>query len=275
MEGIRLAIIDLYNGTPNEGMRCIEEIVARYQQDLSWKVFNLRQALEVPRVEDYDIFIFSGGPGNPLEGDGVWDSAFFKLVDAIWYFNEAEQEEKKFAFFICHSFQMASHHFRLGKVTPRKSMSFGTFPAYPTDAALTDPLFEGLSNPFTIADFRDYQLVQPDLERFTEMGATILALEKIRPHVPLERAIMAIRFSPEMVGVQFHPEADAPGMLKHFREEPRLIQVITKHGKEKYAQLIKDLSHPDKVQATHEAILPGFLSRAIDSLQKMEVPVLH
>ena len=26
--------------------------------------------------------------------------------------------------------------------------------------------------------------------------------------MPLERAVMAIRFSPEIMGVQFHPEAD-------------------------------------------------------------------
>ncbi|MCB0707169.1 MAG: GMP synthase [Saprospiraceae bacterium] len=272
MSNIRLAIIDLYNGIPNQGMRCIKEIVDSYQKDLSWKVFNLRQALEVPNLEDYDIYVFTGGPGNPLEGDGVWDEAFFQLVDDIWSFNRYSLEAKKYAFFICHSFQMASNHFGLGSIEERHSASFGTYPVYLTDAALDDPILGDLPNPFVVADFRDFQLIKPNLERFEEIGAEILALEKIRPHVDYERAIMAVRFSDEILGVQFHPEADPFGMLKHFQEESSFVQVINEHGKEKYANMIRDLSHPDKIELTHNTILPAFLHQAIRSLQ--EKPIL-
>ena len=41
------------------------------------------------------------------------------------------------------------------------------------------------------------------------MGAKILCIEKERPHVPYERAVMGIRFNEYMIGTQFHPEADA------------------------------------------------------------------
>ena len=68
-------------------------------------------------------------------------------------------------------------------------------------------------------DSREWQLVQPNRKVFKKLGAKILSLEKIRTHVELERAIMAIRFSPEMVGTQFHPEADPEGMKKHFSVE--------------------------------------------------------
>jgi hypothetical protein len=49
-------------------------------------------------------------------------------------------------------------------------------------------------------------------QRIAEMGGSVLAIEKERPHVPLERAIMAVRFNDAMIGTQFHPEADPTGM---------------------------------------------------------------
>jgi GMP synthase-like glutamine amidotransferase len=51
------------------------------------------------------------------------------------------------------------------------------------------------------------------------LGVTILRLEKERPHVNLERAIMAIRFSKEVFGTQFHPEADGEGMLRYLQKK--------------------------------------------------------
>lgn len=53
------------------------------------------------------------------------------------------------------------------------------------------------------------------------MGASILAIEKARPHVPYERAMMALRFNENMIGTQFHPEADAIGMSLHLKTPER------------------------------------------------------
>lgn len=273
MKLIKLAILDLYDGEPNQGMRCILDIVESFNGDIEYDLFDVRQTGAVPAVRDYDIFLASGGPGNPLEGDGHWDQALFDWMDQVWAHNQIPGQNKKYVFFICHSFQMACYHFGLGLVNRRKSKSFGTFPVHLTDAGINDPIFKGLPNPFTVADFRDFQLVQPNMEIMEEMGAEILALEKIRPHVPLERAVMAIRFSPEIIGVQFHPEADAPGMLQHFQEEPRLLHVVNNYGKKKYAQMIKDLSHPDKIQLTHDTIIPRFIEQSIRAIKAAGVPV--
>ena len=68
-------------------------------------------------------------------------------------------------------------------------------------------------------DSRLWQLVKPKRGVFNHHGAKILSLEKIRTHVEYERAIMAIRFSPEMVGTQFHPEAEPEAMLSLFQAE--------------------------------------------------------
>ncbi|RZM09180.1 MAG: GMP synthase, partial [Pedobacter sp.] len=70
---LKVAIIDMNNGAPNQGMRGIKEILKTYQEhhdlDLSYDVFDLRQNDEVPGLE-YQIYISSGGPGSPYDGNG-------------------------------------------------------------------------------------------------------------------------------------------------------------------------------------------------------------
>ena len=269
---IRLALLDLYNGEPNLGIDAIEKILGDFNGELVWERFDVRQRAEVPAVEDFDIFISSGGPGSPLEGDGVWNARWEQWVDDLWEYNEMHPFAGKHAFFICHSFQMLCHHLQLGVVSARDVKSFGTFPVHLTDAALTDPIFAKLPNPFYAADFRDFQVIQPDLIRLQAMGAEILALEKVRPNLPGERAVMAIRFSDEIMGVQFHPEAHVRGMLSHFQQEARMVHVINNYGKKKYEQMIKDLSDPDKIQLTHDVIIPTFLENALEVVKETLTP---
>jgi GMP synthase-like glutamine amidotransferase len=264
MSRLRLAILDLYNGIPNQGMRCIRELVGGFADRIDYEVFDVRVDGSTPGM-DFDIFISSGGPGDPREVDGKWYKAWTDWLDAVMAHN-AENDRKKYVFFICHSFQMAVHHFQLAEVTARKSISFGTFPIHLTEEGKADPIFKGLDNPFIAADFRHYQAIQPDDEKLAEVGAVFLAKEKIRPHVDLERALMAVRWSPEVVGVQFHPEADADGMLVHFSRPEIKTEVIADHGREKWIQMMDDLSNPEAIRRTHDAIIPGFLQRATSAL---------
>ena len=262
----KLAILDMYDGEPNQGMRCIQEIVKKFEKDYHWEIFKVRDKAEVPDL-NFDIYISTGGPGSPHDGDGHWDKLYYNWLNQIWNWNLQNEENKKHVLFICHSFQMVCNHFKLGQVTERKSNSFGTFPVHMTDQGIDEPLFKGLPNPFYVADFRSFQVVKPDLERFEEMGASISTLEKIRPHVPLERAIMSIRFSDEIFGTQFHPEADVDGMLKHFREPARKEHVIKEHGLEKYEEMIQHLSDEDKIGLTHKTIIPMFIKNALEQLK--------
>lgn len=270
MSRLRLAILDLYNGIPNQGMRCIREIVEQFADRLDYDVFDVRAEGKLPDLS-YDVFISSGGPGDPLdgEGEGGWQENWNAWLDRVRQHNLAS-EQKKFVFFICHSFQMAVHHFQLAQVVARRGISFGTFPIRPTKAGKQDILFADLEDPFWAADFRRFQAIQPDEKRMKEIGAEVLALEKIRPHVKLERAIMAMRWSNEMVGVQFHPEADAEGMLAHFSRPDIKLEVIAEHGRDKWMQMMEDLSDPERIRKTHDAILPGFITRAIVSLTVSE-----
>lgn len=268
MSRLRLAILDLYNGIPNQGMRCIRELVEQFADQVDYDEFDVRVDGAVPSLE-YDIYISSGGPGDPREVDGDWYAAWTGWLDGVLEFNKTS-ERKKYVFFICHSFQMAVHHFKLAEVTKRKSISFGTFPVHPTPEGSEDPVFKGLEDPFVAADFRHFQAIQPDDEVLEAIGATLLAKEKIRPHIDLERALMGVRWSPQVVGVQFHPEADAEGMLAHFSRPDIKQEVIADHGREKWLQMIEDLSDPSRIQRTHDTIIPGFLTRAIEALTPVE-----
>lgn len=267
---IKIALLDFNNGEPNQGMRCITNIAQQFENQANVQIFDVRAKTEIPTAE-HDIYICSGGPGNPLDGDGTWDRQFYQLIHDLWNWNMQGNRPKKYVFFICHSFQMACHLFGVGEVTPRKSKSFGVFPIHKTPHGQTESLLSGLPDPFYGADFRDYQVISPQVDRLEDLESNILALEKIRPHVKLERAVMAIRFSDEFFGVQFHPEADAEGMLKHFANEERKAHVIENYGQEKFDQIIRDLKNPDRIELTQQMILPRFIANAIEQLKSEEV----
>ncbi len=264
---LKLAILDMNAGKPNQGLRCIREISECYTDDLEFDIFDVRQTNEVPDLS-YDIYISSGGPGNPLEGNGVWEVLFGQLLDDIWAYNTNPLHlRKKFLFLICHSFQLASHHFRLGNITRRHSTSFGIFPLHKTKEGREEPILEILNDPFYGVDSRDWQLIQPDLEVFSERGAKILVLEQIPDQSDFERAIMMVRFSEEIVGTQFHPEADPVGMKEHLMKPENRKHIVDNFSESKYDDLLLHLEDPDKIAATYQSILPDFLDNAIAKIQ--------
>jgi homoserine O-succinyltransferase/O-acetyltransferase len=268
---LRAALIDLYNGESNRGIPMLKNLLGARADALRFDHFDVRAKNDVPGLE-YDIYVFSGGPGDPLLDDGPWYARFFQLIEDLWQWNlrDLPAGEKKYCLFICHSFQMACHHFGLGEVTQRFKMSFGTYPVHKTHWGKDEPFFADLADPFYIADFRRYQVVAPRHERFKQMGARILCLEKLRPHVHYERAVMAVRFSPEMFGTQFHPEADPAGLLTYFVQEDRKQSIIEEHGAARYERMIHDLSNPHKIKQTFETVIPRFLEDSIGKLAEVD-----
>jgi GMP synthase-like glutamine amidotransferase len=268
---IRVAVLDMYNGEPNQGMRCIIDIINRFNQMVTFQIFDVRGKNEFPDIKKFDIYISTGGPGNPLEGDGNWDLKWYDFIDQLWQWNKEQSRSvgtKKHVLFICHSFQMACHHFGLATLNKRKSTSFGVMTIHKTEDGTTDPVLEGLQNPFYAIDSRDYQVVQPKLSIFKKKGSQIIALEKIRNHVEYERAIMGVRFSDEFVGLQFHPEADALSFVANLKSKEKRENIIAMKGKTKFRDMLEDLLDEDKIYKTNETIIPNFLRIAINDLMK-------
>jgi homoserine O-succinyltransferase/O-acetyltransferase len=144
---IRIAVLDMYDGEPNQGMRCIIDIINRFNQIVTFQIFDVRGKSEFPDITKFDIYISTGGPGNPLEGDGNWDLKYYDFIDQLSAWN-MEEKIKKHVLFICHSFQMACKHFGLAEITKRKDTSFGVMKVHKTELGLNDPLYEGLPDPF-------------------------------------------------------------------------------------------------------------------------------
>lgn len=266
-QSIKIAILDMYDGEPNQGMRCIIDIINRFNQVVTFKIFDVRGKSEFPDIKKFDIFISTGGPGNPLEGDGNWDLKYYDFIDALTTWNK-ENNIKKHVLFICHSFQMACKHFGLAEITKRNDTSFGVMTIHKTKEGINDPIFEGLADPFYGIDSRDYQVVQPKLNIFAKKGAKIISLEKIRDHVQYERAIMAVRFSEYMVGTQFHPEADPISFVVNMKNTERREKIKKMKGKRKFRNMLEDLLDEDKIYKTNETLIPNFLRIAINDLMR-------
>lgn len=269
---VRIAILDLNEGQPNQGMRCIRQIITEWMSgndlDIESREFDVRVKNELPDTS-FDIYISSGGPGDPLSSRfDDWDINWNQWLNEMLRWNEnPSNTQKKYIFFICHSFQLACRYFNAGILTKRKSSAFGVFPVHMLEAGRKEPVFEGLRDPFYAVDSRDYQLVQPNHRMLKSMGGSVLCIEKERPHVPYERAVMGIRFNEYMIGTQFHPEADAIGMTHHLQTEEKKETVIKNHGEEKLFNMLKHLSDPDKILWTYSRIIPNFLNLAVGALE--------
>ncbi len=265
---VKVAILDLYEGHANEGMRCIRQILHEFadanQLRLTVDEFDVRRENRVPDLT-YEVFISSGGPGSPFDGEGTeWEKNYFSWLTQVQEWNNKESDEpKKHVFFICHSFQMACRFFEVGNVCKRRSTAFGVFPVHIVKGVSDEPVFDGLLDPFYAVDSRDYQVIQPNFSKLKQSGGHVLCIEKERPHVPLERAIMAIRFNRFMIGTQFHPEADAIGMSMYLQKEDKKKTVIENHGFEKWKSMIEHLEDPDKILWTYSHILPNFLYQSV------------
>lgn len=268
---IKIAILDLYEGEPNQGMRCLDQIINEWKlknnKDVQLDIFDVRNKLEIPDLS-YDVFISSGGPGSPIDTEDLeWDKKYMQWIEDVENFNNTfSNYPKKHIFFICHSFQLACRHFKIGEVCKRNSTAFGIFPIHMTDEGANEIVFSGMPEPFYAVDSRSYQVIKPDEARLEELGAKILAIEKDRPKTNFERAIMAVRFNDYFIGTQFHPEADALGMTVHLHTEDRKQTVINNYGEDKWKSMIEQLNDPDKILWTYSHIIPNFLNIAIEEL---------
>jgi len=268
---LKIAILDLNEGEPNEGMRCLRSILSYFGAEnnvkVYWSEFDVRLRNSVPDMS-YDVFISSGGPGSPLESRySDWEKKYFAWLNEIerWNMNP-DNLQKKFVFFICHSFQLSARYYNIGILTKRHSTAFGIFPVHMLKDGVNEPVLEGLRDPFYAVDSRDFQVIQPNYDVIKKMGAKILCIEKERRHVPYERAIMGIRYNEYMIGTQFHPEADASGMAMYLNRDDKKKMIIANYGEEKWHGMLGHLNDPDKILWTYSRVIPNFLNQAVEQL---------
>lgn len=252
---MKIAILDLYDNHLNEGMRCIKELITAHPATTEYTVFDVRGKGELPGLS-FDAYISSGGPGEPTEYNELWSDAWAAWITSLLVFNK-ENFHKKYALLICHSFQLMCCQLKIGKTSLRHSPSFGILPVHLTDYGLSEPILSGLNNPFYTVDSRSFQVLAGSDE--IPEPYKILAIEKERSYVNYERAIMAVKFSEEIIGTQFHPEADPIGMGLYFEQPAKQAQIIAEHGQLKYSEMMNSLYDPERLLKTYSSIIPSFL----------------
>jgi homoserine O-succinyltransferase len=254
---LKIAVLDLYDGSANMGMDCIKEIVDNWSNErnvaIQVTLFDVRVKNELPGIE-YDLYLSSGGPGSPIDTyDAQWDKAYCNWLDQMFML-------RKPVLLICHSFQLACRHFNIGKVGLRKSKQLGILPIHPT---APHSIFDQLPNPFFALESRLYQITEPNDEKIQSMGASIIALEKIRPQLPYERALMAVAFNETMIGVQFHPEATQERLINYFKTDKIKDAVLEDFSEDKWEQIILSLQDDSKIEHTCSKFIPNFLNQML------------
>jgi len=79
------------------------------------------------------------------------------------------------------------------------------------------------------------------------MGMKVVAIEKMRPNIQLEKALMAIHFSDEIFGTQLHPEANPACMLENLKDESNKQAMVNNFGMEKYLETVDRIDDEDKL----------------------------
>lgn len=265
---IKIAIIDLNKGKENQGLKSLQNILTEYSEthSLSFEttVFELRVNGEIPHL-DFDIYFSTGGPGSPFDGHGKkWEADFFGLLSDLDNYNR-DNSDKKSTFLICHSFQLGCIKYGLGKITLRDSTAFGVYPILLTEEGKKDPVFQGLEETFYSVDSRNWQVKKP-ISNSDLKNSKLLALESDMLNVGAERCMMAIRFSNEMIGTQFHPEAHPTGVENYLLKPELKKLVIENHGQEHYQTMLNQLYDPTNLILSKNTIISNFLTESLKNL---------
>src|SRR5262245_16014841 len=89
---LRVCIVDMNNAHLNQAMRCLRGLVASFFDRVAAENPNLAcERVEVsPRdtnqsvPRDCDLYVSSGGPGSPFDGDGApWVDDYARFLDGI------------------------------------------------------------------------------------------------------------------------------------------------------------------------------------------------
>ena len=100
---VRIALLDMNNNHPNQGMRNIKELSQAFQEqsddNVSVEIFDVRYKNEIPNIADFDIFLSSGGPGNPHREGYEWENKYTDFLNQIWEHNQ-NNAQKKYAFLV-------------------------------------------------------------------------------------------------------------------------------------------------------------------------------
>ena len=275
MEPLRLSLVDMNNGVPNEAVRCFRRLLDNFA--LRVRTANPRLSVVMEHVQprnlgelpsrQADLVLSSGGPGSPHDGwEEPWCTGYRVFLDSILERNARRPEVAPRALVVCHSFEIAIQHFRLAEMTRRQELKFAIFPAYLTAEGTQSDFLQPFHDRLFVWEHRRFQAVGLDAHRLRGQQGAVLALESRPGREDKGKALLALRFGPGLDGTQFHPEADRPGVLAWIHRPEHTAALQDAYGHSLLERMMKTLDDPSRLARTYALLVPGWLASRFNRL---------
>jgi GMP synthase-like glutamine amidotransferase len=271
---LRLCIVDMNNGHVNQAMRCYRglaatffERVREHNPDLDCELVEVSPRdtnNTIPR--DCDLYVSSGGPGSPYDGDGEpWTFDYARFIDQVVESVIQGGADQRALFAICYSFEVVVRHYKLAEVVPRIERKFGIMPVYTTPEGQRHPLLSPFGDRLFAFEHRNWEAVDLDQKKLASMGGELLARES-RDGVSKGRGILGLDVAPGIEAVQFHPEADRPGVVNWISRPEQAAAFKATYGEVTYQAMLRTLDDPRRLARTYTLVIPGWMTRRFNAL---------
>lgn len=275
MDPVRISLVDMNNGVPNEAIRCFRRILASFTARV--RAANPRLTLQLDHVQPrnlgelpshhVDLFLSSGGPGSPHEGwDQRWCTGYRTFLDWMMDASVHRPDCPPAGFLVCHSFEIAVQHFQFATMEHRGDLKFAIFPAYVTTEGRRTGYLAPFEDRLFIWEHRHWQAVAMDEERVASQGGALLATESRPGRADKGHGLLGFRFGPGLDGTQFHPEADRPGVLAWIDRPEHASALKDRYGHSLYDRMMRTLSDPARLARTYALLLPGWLTERFNRI---------
>jgi GMP synthase-like glutamine amidotransferase len=271
---LRICIVDMNNAHVNQAMRCLRGLVSTFFEHARQENPDLVcEKVEVsPRdtndliPRDCDMYLSSGGPGSPFDGDGQpWADDYGRFCDDVIESATRGAGHQRSLFAICYSFEMVVRHLKVAHIGPRAERKFGVMPIYTTPEGQKHPLLAAFHDRLFAFEHRNWEAIDLDESRLRELGGKLLARES-RDGVSKGRAILALEAGAGIETVQFHPEADRPGVMNWVARPEQAAAFKATYGEVTYQAMLRTLDDPRRLARTFALVIPGWLVRRFNEL---------
>jgi len=275
MEPLRLSLVDMNNGVPNEAVRCFRRLLdafaarvraANPRLPVLQEHVQPRNLGELPS-QQADLILSSGGPGSPHDGwEEPWCTGYRVFLDSVLDRNAQHPDTAPAAFVVCHSFEIAIQHFRFAEMARRQELKFAIFPAYVTEEGARCDFLQPFGERLFVWEHRRYQAVGLDAPRLRAQQGAVLARESRPARTDKGEAVLGLRFGPGLEGTQFHPEADRPGVLAWIHRPEHTTALRDAYGHSLLERMIRTLDDPGRLARTYALLIPGWLTSRFNRL---------
>ena len=271
---LRVCLLDMNQGHQNQAMRCFRGIVTaffdRVRAENPGLVCHLVEVsprdTNTPIPRSADIYLGSGGPGSPFDGDAdPWFGDFREVVDLIAEHARTPDEHQKSLFGVCYTYELLVRHFAIATMAMRDSRKFGVMPAYTTGFGQRHPLLAPFKDRLFAFEHRHWESIDVDHQRLSALGGGVLAQESRDGHSK-GRAALGFDLGPGIECVQFHPEADRAGVISWVARPEQAAAFRATYGEFTYQAMLRTLDDPSRVARTYALVIPGFLQRKFNRL---------